>query len=250
MCLVVVESLSCVQLCDPMNWRACHGLRAHGLRSLPGFSVHKDFPGKNSGVGCHFLLQGIFLTQGSNVGALHCRQILYRLSYQGSPELCLADESLKGLLRNNCCIILQAFESRGLPWVVPGSTEFNINNERETLWPRKYDFFSLEGVNLNHQVNNFQIYSRRPKYFPSTIYIQLHRFWWCLLLQFIHSHWRSCWFSCWHWSHQQEYPEDYEQQRGKGSFPAMITPAYQRAKIANQLASQVSALLLTHHWLH
>lgn len=41
-------------------------------------------------------------------------------------------------------------------------------------------------------------------------------------------------------SDQQEYTEDYEQQRGKGSFPAMITPAYQRAKKANQLASQVS----------
>ncbi|XP_058553814.1 nebulin-related-anchoring protein isoform X7 [Neofelis nebulosa] len=38
---------------------------------------------------------------------------------------------------------------------------------------------------------------------------------------------------------EQEYTEDYEQQRGKGSFPAMITPAYQRAKKANQLASQV-----------
>ncbi|XP_016001835.2 nebulin-related-anchoring protein isoform X5 [Rousettus aegyptiacus] len=38
---------------------------------------------------------------------------------------------------------------------------------------------------------------------------------------------------------EQEYTEDYEQQRGKGSFPAMITPAYQRAKRANQLASQV-----------
>ncbi|XP_068404702.1 nebulin-related-anchoring protein [Eschrichtius robustus] len=37
----------------------------------------------------------------------------------------------------------------------------------------------------------------------------------------------------------EEYTEDYEQQQGKGSFPAMITPAYQRAKIANQLASQV-----------
>ncbi|XP_073096488.1 nebulin-related-anchoring protein isoform X5 [Manis javanica] len=38
---------------------------------------------------------------------------------------------------------------------------------------------------------------------------------------------------------EQDYTEDYEQQRGKGSFPAMITPAYQRAKKANQLASQV-----------
>ncbi|XP_073650059.1 nebulin-related-anchoring protein isoform X2 [Tursiops truncatus] len=38
---------------------------------------------------------------------------------------------------------------------------------------------------------------------------------------------------------EQEYTEDHEEQRGKGSFPAMITPAHQRAKIANQLASQV-----------
>ncbi|XP_006831547.1 PREDICTED: nebulin-related-anchoring protein [Chrysochloris asiatica] len=37
----------------------------------------------------------------------------------------------------------------------------------------------------------------------------------------------------------EEYTEDYEPQKGKGSFPAMITPAYQRAKKANQLASQV-----------
>ena len=36
-----------------------------------------DSPGKNIGVGCHFLLQGIFLTQGSNPSLLHCRWILY-----------------------------------------------------------------------------------------------------------------------------------------------------------------------------
>ena len=42
-----------------------------------------DFLGKSTGVGCHFLLQGIFLTQGSNPGLPHCRQTLYRLSYQG-----------------------------------------------------------------------------------------------------------------------------------------------------------------------
>ena len=32
-----------------------------------------NFPGKNTGVGCHFFLQGIFLTQGSNLRLLHCR---------------------------------------------------------------------------------------------------------------------------------------------------------------------------------
>ena len=35
-----------------------------------------DSPGKNTEVGCHALLQGIFLTQGSNLHLLHCRQIL------------------------------------------------------------------------------------------------------------------------------------------------------------------------------
>ena len=38
-------------------------------------------PSKNTRVGCHFLLQGIFLTQGLNPGLLHYRQILYHLSY-------------------------------------------------------------------------------------------------------------------------------------------------------------------------
>ena len=44
-----------------------------------------DFPGKNTGVCCHFLFQGIFQTQGSNLGLPHCRWILYYLSLQGSP---------------------------------------------------------------------------------------------------------------------------------------------------------------------
>ena len=38
-------------------------------------------------MGCHSLLQGIFLTQELNLGLLHCRQILYHLSHQGSPVL-------------------------------------------------------------------------------------------------------------------------------------------------------------------
>ena len=42
-------------------------------------------PGKNTGVGCQSLLQGIFPTQGLNLGLLHCRQILYHLSHQGNP---------------------------------------------------------------------------------------------------------------------------------------------------------------------
>ena len=51
--------------------------------SPPGSSVHGDYPGKNTGVGCHALLQGIFPTQGLNPSLKHCRQILYHLSHQG-----------------------------------------------------------------------------------------------------------------------------------------------------------------------
>ena len=52
-----------------------------------------DFPGKSTGVGCHFLLQKIFPTQGSNPGLPCCRQTLYRLSHQGSEVL--INDSLK-----------------------------------------------------------------------------------------------------------------------------------------------------------
>ena len=53
-----------------------------------------DFPGENTGVDSHSLVQGIFLTQGSNLGLLHCRQILYHLSHQGSRGM--ANGHVKG----------------------------------------------------------------------------------------------------------------------------------------------------------
>ena len=56
----------CLSLCDPSD---C---------SPPGSSVHGDSPGKNNGVACHALLQGIFLTQGSNpclLRLLHCQDL-------------------------------------------------------------------------------------------------------------------------------------------------------------------------------
>ena len=66
---------SCSILCDPMD-------RGPARLLCPWNS-----PGHNTGVGSHSLLQVIFLTQGSNPGHSHCRQILYCLSHQGSPFL-------------------------------------------------------------------------------------------------------------------------------------------------------------------
>ena len=52
----------------------------------PGSSVHRFSPGKNTGVGCYSLLQGIFLTQGLNLSLLRCRQVLYLLRHWGGPH--------------------------------------------------------------------------------------------------------------------------------------------------------------------
>ena len=54
-------------------------LQPYGL--YPARLLHPwDFPDKSTGVGCHFLLQGIFPAQGVNPGLLHCRPTLHRLS--------------------------------------------------------------------------------------------------------------------------------------------------------------------------
>ena len=45
-----------------------------------------DSQGRNTGMGCHFLLWGIFPTQESSLGLLNCRQILYQLRYKGSSN--------------------------------------------------------------------------------------------------------------------------------------------------------------------
>ena len=65
-----------------------NSLRPHGLQPAR-FLYPWDSPGNNTGVGCHFLLQGIFPTQESNPGLLHSRQILYQLSCEGSTFLCV-----------------------------------------------------------------------------------------------------------------------------------------------------------------
>ena len=59
------------------------------------YSPPWDFPNKSTGVGCHFFLQRIFLTQGSNPGLPHCRQTLYHLSHKGSSS------SIPGLGRSS-----------------------------------------------------------------------------------------------------------------------------------------------------
>ena len=53
---------------------------------LNGLYSPWNSPGQNTGVGSLSLHHGIFLTQGSNLGLLHCRRFLYQLSHEGSPN--------------------------------------------------------------------------------------------------------------------------------------------------------------------
>ena len=73
--LVCVFVFSCIQLfCDPMDY------------SPLGPSVHGDFAGKNTGVDCHFLLQGTFLTQELNPCLLHWQVDSSSLSLLGNTR--------------------------------------------------------------------------------------------------------------------------------------------------------------------
>ena len=100
MCLV---AQSCLTLC---SFKDCNP---------PGSSVHGESPGKNTGVGCHALLQGIFPTQALKQGLLHYRKVFYQLSYQGSPP-------------NHCCCEVASVVSDSVrphrrqpsPWDSPG----------------------------------------------------------------------------------------------------------------------------------
>ena len=90
-----------------------------------------DFPGKITGVGCHFLLQGMVATQGSNLGLLCCRQTLYRLSHKGFYML---------KMTLNCSLLLKfsavTFHAilRSL-WLI-----FHVEtcNRNSNIWNRKY----------------------------------------------------------------------------------------------------------------
>ena len=86
---------TCISLwSNPLHLPCCAELLSPACNTTdcnpPGPSVLGDSPGKNTGAGCHALLQRIFPTQGSNqhlLCLLHCRWILYQLSHQGRPRV-------------------------------------------------------------------------------------------------------------------------------------------------------------------
>ena len=93
LCICVVDSWTTwvwtarVYLCVCSVAQLCPTLWLHGMYPTR-LLCPSDFPGKNTGVGFHFLLQGIFLTQGSNLHfllLLHCQADSLPLCQLGSP---------------------------------------------------------------------------------------------------------------------------------------------------------------------
>ena len=115
----------CLTLCNPMD---C---------SPPGSSVHGDSLGKNNGVGCHALLQGIFPTQGLNPGLPHCRRILYQMSYQGSLKALL----IIVLSRAPHCRVLCTFQH-----YLIHSLQQAARQELKSLLPREKKWCCEQGV--------------------------------------------------------------------------------------------------------
>ena len=95
-------------------------LRLHGLQPSR-LLCPWDSPGKNTGVGCHVLLQGIFPTQESKPGLPHCKWILYCLSHQGNPTKPLLLLLLSHFSHIRLCVTPQmAAHQAPLSWDSPG----------------------------------------------------------------------------------------------------------------------------------
>ena len=100
----------------------------------------------NTAVGSHFLLQGIFPTQGSNPGLLHCRQILYYLSHQRSPINILS--IIKHVLSTNCVggTLLGTSEQDWWNLLLRGKDRHGINNSTKSIITSVKILLSQEGL--------------------------------------------------------------------------------------------------------
>ena len=88
-----IKDSSCLTKVKVLVAQSCLTLfTLHGLYPIR-FLCLWNCPGRNTGVGCHSLLQGFFLTQGSNLGFQHCRHILLPLSQLSR------DQQFQGLLK-------------------------------------------------------------------------------------------------------------------------------------------------------
>ena len=151
----------CLTLCKPMD-SAVHGILQAGIMERVSFPSPGDLPSpgiepmsptlqadslpaepqekpKYTVVGSPSLLQSIFLTQESNQGLLHCRQILYQLSYEGSQESLPAQNKSTSTWENMNlkCIgrdILSHARLFETPWTAAHQAPLSMGFSRQEYW--------------------------------------------------------------------------------------------------------------------
>ena len=143
-------------------------LRTHGLHN-PWNSL-----GQNTGVGSCSLLQGIFPTQGLNPGLLHCRQILYHLSHQGSPRI----------LEWAACPCSRG-SSRPRNWTGVSCTAGGLFTNwamREAHTPTQNKKYQKSAKNKTQQnpYTTRSLYTHRALHLISHNYLQWKRIWSCM----------------------------------------------------------------------
>ena len=99
-------------------------------------------------MGCHFLLQRIFPTQGSNLGLPHCRQMLYHLRHQGSL--------IESVMPSNLLILFHTLLF--LPSIFPSIRVFSNESALCIRWPKYWSFnFSISPSNEYSGLISFRI---------------------------------------------------------------------------------------------
>ena len=100
-----------------------NSLQPHGLEPARLLCPWNS-PGKNTGVGSHSFLQGIFPTQGLNLGLVHYRKSLYHLSHLGSPKIDVISRAVTAILRHVCSVMSDSWV-QGVSHQAPLPMEFS-----------------------------------------------------------------------------------------------------------------------------
>ena len=147
-----MKSLSCVQL-FAMPWTV-----AYNAPLSMGLSRQEYWSG------LPFLLHRIFPTQGSNLGLLHCRQMLCHLSHQGSPRI----EKKRIVLLQDTIHLSLPLCNMGITIVIPGTGE-NKSNMHRVLKIVQNKSFKLSAVNIlkfSTASRSVIFFSKLSTYFP------------------------------------------------------------------------------------
>ena len=139
-----------------------NSLRPHGLQPTR-LLCSWDFPGKSTGVGCHFLLQGIFPTQGSNPGLQHCRQTPYCLNHQGAHSIQQVPFLKICFIYSSCCLVAKSCPTLSRshqlqPAMILCPWDFPDKNTGMTFHFLLQGIFLTQGSHLQHwQVDSLPV---------------------------------------------------------------------------------------------